>query len=121
MKGESFFALMAGGVTGALLGLLFAPEKGEVTRGKIKKAASEGYDDFKEEAGELAHDAHVRARYARKEMNAIRKTLAEQGQGLKEEAREKVLDELSKLERILTKEEGPVDDQTQGEPTGSEA
>ena len=35
MKGDSFFALIAGAAAGLTLGLLFAPEKGEETRSKI--------------------------------------------------------------------------------------
>ena len=72
------FALIAGAATGAVLGILFAPDKGEETREKIKKAASEGYDSLKDITEEKAHELHVRARYARKEMNALKKTLREQ-------------------------------------------
>lgn len=41
MKANSFFALLTGVVTGAVLGLLFAPESGEKSREKIKKAADD--------------------------------------------------------------------------------
>ena len=50
MKGESFFTFVAGAAIGVTLGVLFAPEKGEVTRKKIKEAAQEGYDTAKEKA-----------------------------------------------------------------------
>ena len=87
------FALIAGAATGAVLGILFAPDKGEETREKIKKAASEGYDSLKDITEEKAHELHVRARYARKEMNALKKTLAEQGAAFKEDAKEKKKEE----------------------------
>ena len=79
MKSNSLFALLAGAAAGLTLGVLFAPDKGEETRAKIKKAAENGYDDLKEITEETAHDLHVRARYARREMNALKKTLSEQG------------------------------------------
>jgi len=103
MKTESALALLAGVAAGAVLGILFAPDSGEVTREKIKDASK----DF-------AHDAHVRARYARKEMNSLKKTLAEQGSTLKEEAREKILEQLAKLEAALAKDE--VDDEIDEQP-----
>ena len=77
MKSNSLFALLAGAAAGLTLGVLFAPDKGEETRAKIKKAAENGYDDLKEITEETAHDLHVRARYARREMNALKKTLSE--------------------------------------------
>ena len=44
MKENSLMAFIAGAAVGALLGILLAPEKGEVTRRKIKDAADEGID-----------------------------------------------------------------------------
>lgn len=41
MKANSFFALLTGLAAGAVLGLLFAPEAGEKSREKIKKAADD--------------------------------------------------------------------------------
>ncbi|MGM9743379.1 MAG: YtxH domain-containing protein [Candidatus Cryptobacteroides sp.] len=48
MKSESLFALIAGAAAGVAIGLLFAPEKGEETRKKIKEAAKDGYDMARE-------------------------------------------------------------------------
>jgi gas vesicle protein len=110
MKTESVFGFIAGAAIGALAGILFAPAAGDETRKKIMEAASEGYDQAKEEADELAHKAHVRYRYARKEMNALKKTLMEQGEELKEEARKTLMEKLDKLEKSLTPEE-EVDEQ----------
>ena len=41
MKANSFFALLTGLAAGAVMGLLFAPESGEKSREKIKKAADD--------------------------------------------------------------------------------
>jgi len=112
MKTESFLGFLAGAAVGALAGILFAPAAGDETRKKIMEAASEGYDQAKEGAEELSHKAEVRYRYARREMNALKKTLMEQGEELKEEARKTLMDKLDKLEKTLTKDE-EVDEQPQ--------
>ena len=78
MKTESLFGFLAGATLGALAGILFAPATGDETRKKIMDAASEGYDEAVEGAQVLGHKAHVRYRYARREMNALKKTLSEQ-------------------------------------------
>ncbi|MBR1570102.1 MAG: YtxH domain-containing protein [Bacteroidales bacterium] len=117
MKSESLLGFIAGAATGALLGILFAPDKGEETRRKIKEAAAEGYDDAKEFVGDAAHGAHVRYRYARKEMNALKRSLLEQGADLKEDVRQALLQKLEQLEKALTPDtpEAQVDEQESGQ------
>lgn len=110
MKTESLFGFLAGATLGALAGILFAPATGDETRKKIMDAASEGYDEAVEGAQVLGHKAHVRYRYARREMNALKKTLMEQGGELKEEVRQAIMDQLEKLEKSLSREEG-IDEQ----------
>jgi gas vesicle protein len=44
MKTNSFFALVTGLAAGAILGILFAPDKGEKTRNQIRKNAEDGLD-----------------------------------------------------------------------------
>ena len=114
MKSNSIIALLAGAAAGLTLGVLFAPDKGEETRAKIKKAAVDGYEDLKETTEETAHNLHVRARYARREMNELKQTLAEQGAELKEDVKAKLLVQLSKLEKALAKDEaGAVEEKAE--------
>ena len=132
MKGDSFFALIAGAAAGLTLGLLFAPEKGEETRRKVKVAAAEGWDEFmdaadegwgkaKEAVGDIKEGAEsatsrmrARARLARRDLKNLKATLTDQASDLKEDAREKILAQLEKLEKALAKDPDEVDEQ---EPT----
>ena len=132
MKGDSFFALIAGAAAGLTLGLLFAPEKGEETRRKVKVAAAEGWDEFmdaadegwgkaketmddlKEGAESATSRMRARARLARRDLKNLKATLADQATDLKEDAREKILAQLEKLEKALAKDPEEIDEQ---EPT----
>ena len=127
MKGDSFFALIAGAAAGLTLGLLFAPEKGEETRRKVKVAAAEGWDEFmdaadegwdkaKEAAADLKEGAEsatsrlrARARLARRDFKNLKATLTDQASDLKEDARAKILEQLDKLEKALAKDPEDLD------------
>ncbi len=123
MKGDSLFALIAGAAAGLTLGLLFAPEKGEETRRKVKAAAANGWDEFvdaadegwdkaketfedvKEGAGSATTRLRARARLARRDLKDLKATLSDQATDLKEGAREKILAQLEKIEKALAKDE----------------
>ena len=46
--------LLTGLAAGALLGIMFAPDKGWKTRARMKKAAENGFEDLKESASEFS-------------------------------------------------------------------
>lgn len=122
------FALIAGAAAGLTLGLLFAPEKGEETRRKVKAAAAEGWDEFVdatddgwEKAKETYNDVkegaesattrlRARARLARRDLKDLKATLSDQATDLKEEARLKILAQLDKLEKALSKDPDETED-----------
>ncbi|MBO6247818.1 MAG: YtxH domain-containing protein [Bacteroidales bacterium] len=128
MKGDSFFALIAGAAAGLTLGLLFAPEKGEETRRKVKVAAAEGWDEFvdaadegwgkaketfadvKEGAESATSRLRARARLARRDLKDLKETLSDQASDLKEETRLKILAQLDRLEKALSKDPEETED-----------
>ena len=100
MKHESFFALVAGLAAGVAVGVLFAFVKGSETRRKLKEATQEGCEIAKVKGEEL-----------KEEMSRLRDTLAKEGEHLKDEAKERILFQLDKLEKALAKQ-SEIDDQT---------
>lgn len=92
MKGDSLFAFVAGAAAGLTLGLLFAPEKGEDTRRKLK-----------ETVGDAVDSARARARLARMELDDLKAELKDQAEDLKDDVRMKIFERLEKLESALQK------------------
>ena len=93
MKGDSLLAFVAGAAAGLTLGLLFAPEKGEDTRRKLK-----------ETVGDAVDSARARARLARMELDDLKAELKDQAEDLKDDVRMKIFERLEKLESALQKD-----------------
>ncbi len=93
MKGDSLFAFVAGAAAGLTLGLLFAPEKGEDTRRKLKETVGDAIDS-----------ARARARLARMELDDLKAELKDQAEDLKDDVRMKIFERLEKLESALQKD-----------------
>ncbi len=55
-SGKVFLGLLAGLAAGAVLGILFAPEKGSVTRKKISEKGDEYAENLKEKFSDLVDD-----------------------------------------------------------------
>lgn len=102
MKSDALFAFVAGAAAGLTLGLLFAPEKGEETRRKLK-----------ETAGDAADSAKVRARLARIELADLKAELQSQADEFKEDVKERLLDRLEKLENALQNDIEQAEEQSE--------
>jgi gas vesicle protein len=89
---DAMVAFLLGAVTGGVIALLLAPEKGEVTRHKIRKGANDLYgkgrslvkdtgEDLTERAGQLAEKARDKAQDvaegARHHVSAVKEAFAE--------------------------------------------
>ena len=93
MRSESLFAFVAGAAAGLTLGLLFAPDKGEETRRKLR-----------ETAGDAADEAKARARLAKTELDGIKAELKDRTEDLKEDVRMRIYERLEKLESAIQKD-----------------
>jgi gas vesicle protein len=85
-SGKVLLGVLAGVAAGALIGVLFAPDKGSATRSKISKkgedyadSLKDKFDEFidgitskfekaKEDISDFAHDGNVKAEQAEKEV-----------------------------------------------------
>ncbi len=109
--------MVAGTAFGVALGLLFAPDKGSETRRKVRETATglyadatDSFDELKDSALKSTSRLRARARIAGRELRGLMDTLAEQGENLKDEARQKILAKLEKLEAALEQVDMDMDE-----------
>ena len=117
---KSFFSLLAGLAAGAAFGILYAPDKGWKTRARVKKAAANGYEDLKENLGDLGAKVDEKAAQAKASLKDIRETLRTKGAEIKEDTRDMLLKQLERLENALKQAEQTAEE-TVGEQPDDQA
>lgn len=76
-KGSKFLALVTGAAIGAAFGLLYAPDSGDKTRGKISKDARKAQDDLNRRYQETSSNLSSKAKKARRDFeNRLEETLS---------------------------------------------
>ena len=113
---KSFFSLLAGLAAGAAFGILYAPDKGWKTRARVKKAAANGYEDLKENLGDLGTKVDAKATEAKASIKDIRETLRAKGAEIKEGTRDMLLKQLERLENALKQAEEAAEESVAGQP-----
>ena len=115
-KAKSFFSLLAGLAAGAAIGMLYAPDKGWKTRARVKKAAANGYEDLKENLGDLGTKVDEKAAQAKASLKDIRETLRSKGAEIKEDTRDMLLRQLERLENALKQAEEAAEESVSEQP-----
>jgi gas vesicle protein len=117
---KSFFSLLAGLAAGAAIGILYAPDKGWKTRARMKKAAENGYDDLKENLGDLGSKVDEKTAQAKASIKDLRETLRTKGAEIKEGTRDLLIKQLERLENALKQAEETAEE-TVGEQPDEQA
>ena len=102
---KSFLSILAGLAAGAAIGILYAPDKGWKTRARVKKAAANGYEDIKENLGDLGTKVDEKTAEAKETIKNLRDTLREKGSEIKEGTRKVLVEQLERLENALKQAE----------------
>ena len=102
---KSFLSILAGLAAGAAIGILYAPDKGWKTRARVKKAAANGYEDMKENRGDLGTKVDEKTAEAKETIKNLRDTLREKGSEIKEGTRKLLVEQLERLENALKQAE----------------
>lgn len=83
-------AAVTSAISGAVIGILFAPDKGSKTRKKISQEGDEYLHTLKEEIEDLRQYLNKRAQETRDEVEEISDDLKSRGEEIVDEAKEKV-------------------------------
>ena len=113
---KSFLSILAGLAAGAAIGILYAPDKGWKTRARVKKAAANGYEDMKENLGDLGAKVDEKTAEAKETINSLRDTLREKGSEIKEGTRKLLVEQLERLENALQQAEEAAEEAADAVP-----
>jgi gas vesicle protein len=89
--GKVLIGVLAGVAAGALIGVLFAPDKGTVTRKKISKTGVDTIDDLKDKFDELLNSLSEKFEAAKEEAS----NLCEKGRNKAEEIKKDIKAEMN--------------------------
>ena len=113
---KSFLSILAGLAAGAAIGILYAPDKGWKTRARVKKAAANGYEDMKENLGDLGAKVDEKTAEAKETIKNLRDTLREKGSEIKEGTRKLLVEQLERLENALKQAEEAAEEAADAVP-----
>ncbi|MBR3388490.1 MAG: YtxH domain-containing protein [Bacteroidales bacterium] len=117
---KSFLSILAGLAAGAAIGILYAPDKGWKTRARVKKAAANGYEDLKENLGDLGTKVDEKTAEAKETIKNLRDTLREKGSEIKEGTRKLLVEQLERLENALKQAEEAAEESVGNVPDEQE-
>jgi gas vesicle protein len=86
-SGKVLLGLLAGVAAGALLGVLFAPEKGSVTRKKISKKSDDYADALKEKFDEFLDSLSVKFDEVKEEVTDFAEKVQPKSEEAKKDAK----------------------------------
>jgi len=86
-SGKVFLGVLAGLAAGALLGILFAPEKGSVTRKKISKKGEDYADILKEKFDEFLDGMKEKFEEAKEDVSNSAEVSKDKSEKAKKDAR----------------------------------
>jgi gas vesicle protein len=84
-SGKVLLGVLAGVAVGAMLGIMFAPDKGWNTRKRISKKGEDLVEDLKEKFNEFLDNVSVKFDEAKEDLSDIAEETAAKAKGAKKE------------------------------------
>lgn len=100
---NAILAAVTSAISGALIGILFAPDKGSKTRKKIGQEGDEYLHTLKEEIEDLRQYLNKRAKETREDVEEMSDDMKSKGEEMVEEAKKKVRYEEWSKDELLEK------------------
>jgi gas vesicle protein len=114
-----FMGFIFGGITGAVVALLFAPQSGEETRALIRDKSIELRDRAQQTAEEALARAEAAAAEARAQADDLARQLRERGQQVVEDVRERGKSAMEAVRKSAPEDSEPLGPGA-GRPRGEE-